>query len=128
MKILRLIARIWSAPLILYALMMLVGYAWNWITIGTPDPYTVEGTPFVEALPPILLFLSTLGLALAWRWEKAGSLLSLGFLAATLAVLFFQVPLSGLTPRMATPYLMCLVVLIPGILFLASGVYEKPEE
>jgi len=60
-----LIARIWSAPIIVYSLMMLAGYAWNWVTIGKADPYTVEGYPFVEALPPILMFVSVLGLGIA---------------------------------------------------------------
>ncbi|MGB2885960.1 MAG: hypothetical protein WBC47_10305, partial [Dehalococcoidia bacterium] len=54
-KLIRRIARIWSVPIILYSLMMLTGYAWNWLTIGKADPYAVEGYPFVEALPPILM-------------------------------------------------------------------------
>lgn len=124
MKTTRTIARIWSIPLILYALLLGGGYAWGWISTGTADPYAVEGTTFLEALPPLLLFASVVGLALAWRWEKAGSLISLAFLAVTLGVLLIQSPLSELTLRRSTPYLMCLVVFIPGLLFLLRGLRE----
>jgi len=71
-KRMRRIARIWSVPIIAYSLMMLTGYAWNWVTIGTADPYAVEGYPPGEALAPILMFLSVLGLGIAWRWERLG--------------------------------------------------------
>ena len=69
-KWLRRIARIWSFPIIVYALMMFIGYAWSWATTGVADPYVVEEVPFIEALPPILLFVSVIGLGIAWRWEK----------------------------------------------------------
>ena len=85
-------ARIWSGPIILFAALMLLGYAWNWITLGTTDPYVVEGTTFVEALPPILMFISILGLALAWRWERWGGLMAVAFQAATIVVLIIQGP------------------------------------
>jgi len=68
-KWMRWIARIWSSPIILYSLIMLIGYAWNCVTIGKADPYTVEGYPLIEALPPILMFLSVFGLGIAWHWE-----------------------------------------------------------
>ena len=82
-KWIRWIARIWSSPIIVYALIMLIGYAWNLVTIGKADPYTVEGYPLIEALPPILMFLSVLGLGIAWRWERLGGALTLVFLLAT---------------------------------------------
>lgn len=59
------IARIYSFPIIVYSLIMLAGFAWNWVTIGKADPFAVESYPKVEALPPIFLFLSVLGLAIA---------------------------------------------------------------
>ena len=31
-KWIRWVARIWSLPLMVYALLLLVGYAWNWVT------------------------------------------------------------------------------------------------
>ena len=79
-KWIRRIARIWSSPIIIYSLIMLFGYAWNLVTIGKADPYTVEGYPLVEALPPILVFLSVLGLLIAWRWEGFGGAITLVFL------------------------------------------------
>ena len=119
-KRIRRIARIWSFPIIVYALMMLTGYAWNWVTIGKADPYAVDGYPLVEAIPPILMFLSILGLAIAWRWEKLGGAIALIFQLATLLVLLIQIPITQDFPRSAIPYLMLVMVVIPGILFLVG--------
>ena len=117
-KWIRWIARIWSAPIIVYSLMMLTGYAWNLVTIGKADPYAVEGYPLVEALPPILMFLSVLGLGIAWRWERLGGTITLVFLFATLLLLLIQRPITQDFSRSMIPYLMSAVVAIPGILFL----------
>jgi len=117
-KRIRLIARIWSAPIIVYSLMMFTGYFWNWVTIGTADPYAVEGYPFVEALPPILLFLGVLGLAIAWRWERLGGAINLVFLLAVIVLLLITRPLTDDFSRSVIPYLMTIVTAIPGILFL----------
>jgi uncharacterized membrane protein len=97
---------------------MLTGYAWNWVTIGKADPYTVEGYPLIEALPPILMFLSVLGLGIAWRWERLGGAITLVFLLATVLFLLIQSPITHDFYRSAIPYLMSLVIAIPGILFL----------
>jgi hypothetical protein len=117
---LRWTARIWSAPLIVFAVMMLVGYAWNWATLGTPDPYVVEGTSLIEALPPIFMFLSVLGLAFAWRWEGWGAAIALGFQLATIVSLLVQGPNTDDPLRASIPYLMVLVIVIPAVLFLVS--------
>ena len=117
-KWIRWIARIWSSPIIVYALIMLTGYAWNWVTIGKADPYAVEGYPLVEALPPILMFLSVLGLGIAWRWEGLGGAITLVFQLAALIVLLIQRPITDDFSRSAIPYLMSMVIAIPGILFL----------
>ena len=117
-KRIRLIARIWSAPIIVYSLMMFTGYFWNWVTIGTADPYAVEGYPFVEALPPILMFLGVLGLAIAWRWERLGGAINLVFLLAVFVLLLITRPLTDDFSRIMIPYLMTIVIAIPGILFL----------
>ena len=121
-KWIRLVARVWSAPVIVFALIMAGGYAWSWLTTGVADPYQVEGTTFVEALPPILLFISILGLALAWRWAKLGGGFSLIVTAAVVLVLVIQGPTSADFSRAMVPYLLSLVVLIPGILFLIYGI------
>ena len=115
----RRIAHIWSSPIIVFSLIMLIGYAWNWVTIGKADPYTVEGYPPIEALPPILMFLSVLGLGVAWRWEGLGGAITLVFQLATLLLLLIQRPLTQDFSRSVIPYLMSLVITVPGILFLA---------
>jgi hypothetical protein len=117
---LRWIARIWSAPLIAIAVMMLIGYAWDWATLGTPDPYAVEGASFSEALPPIFMFLSVLGLGIAWRWEGWGASIALGFQIVTIVLLLVQGSSTDEASRAAIPFLMSLVIVIPGLLFLAS--------
>lgn len=117
-KLIRRIARIWSVPIILYSLMLLIGYAWNWLTIGKADPYAVEGYPFIEALPPILMFLGVLGLAIAWRWERLGGVINLVFLLGVLVLLLITRPLTDDFSRFVIPYLMTIVIAIPGILFL----------
>ena len=117
----RLAARIWSVPLIIIALFITGGNIWSWLTNAPPDPYAVENASFWETLPPILLALSILGLALAWRWEKMGGILSIAFAAAAAVVLLFERSGSGDLSRDLIPYLLTLVVIIPGILFLLYG-------
>jgi hypothetical protein len=117
-KWIRWIARIWSLPLIVYALLLLVGYAWNWVTIGVADPYAVEDYPPIEALPPIFMFLSVLGLGIAWRWERLGGTIVVVFQLAALLVLCIHSPLTRDFPRLAVPYLLSMIVTIPGVLLL----------
>ena len=117
-KRIRWIARIWSFPIIVYSLIMLTGYAWNWVTIGTADPYAVEGYPLIEALPPILMFLSVLGLVIAWRYEGLGGAITLVFLFAVFLLLLIQRLIDHDFYRSAIPFLMSMVIAIPGILFL----------
>lgn len=119
-KRIRRIARIWSSPIIIYSLIMLTGYAWNWVTTGKADPYAVEVYPLIEALPPILMFLSVLGLAIAWRWERLGGAITLVFLLATILLLLISRPITQDFYRLAIPLIMSLVIAIPGILFIVS--------
>lgn len=126
-KWIRLVARIWSAPVILFTLLTAVGYTWSWLTTGVADPYAVEGTTFFEALPPILLLISVLGLALAWRWEIFGGGFSLVFVAAVIFVLLIQGPASADFTSAMIPYLVSLAVLIPGILFLIYGIRSRRD-
>ena len=117
-KWIRWVARIWSFPIIVYALLLFVGYAWNWVTTGVADPYAVEDYPPIEALPPILMLLSILGLGLAWRWERLGGTTAIVFQLAALSVLLFTSPITHDFPRSAVPYLLWMIVTTPGILFL----------
>jgi len=114
----RWIARIWSFPIIAYSLIMLAGYTWNWVTIGKADPYAVEGYPFVEVLPPIFTFLSVLGLGIAWSWEGLGGAITLVFNIATFLLLLIQRPITHEFSRLAIPYIISTVIVIPGILFM----------
>jgi hypothetical protein len=116
----RWIARIWSLPIILYALIMFLGYFWSWLTIGVADPYAVDDVPLLEALPPILIFISAIGLGIAWKWERLGGWIAFGFQVLTLAILLIQRPLTGDPMRWMIPYTLSVIVTIPGILFLIS--------
>lgn len=119
-KWLRWIARIWSLPLILYALLTFIIFAWSWVTTGAADPYAVQGYPLTEALPPILMFLGILGLGIAWRWERLGGLIDLLFQAAVIIVLLITRPILQDFSRSAFPYILVIVATISGILFLLS--------
>jgi hypothetical protein len=115
----RWIARIWSLPITVGALLVLVGYAWNWVTTGgVADPYAVENVPFIEVLPPIFLLLSALGLGIAWHWERLGGTIVVVFQLAMLLVLCIHSPITRDFPRLAVPYLLSMMVTIPGALFL----------
>jgi len=118
---LRFVARIWSAPIILITLFITVGNIWAWLTDAPSDPYAVQDPTFLESLAPALLAITVLGLALAWRWEKLGGIFSLAFAGATLIVLLIQGFGSDDMFRSWTPYLLTLVVIVPGILFLIYG-------
>jgi len=115
------IARIWSFPIIVYSLMMLTSNFWNWVTIGKADPHTVEGYPIVEALPPIFMFLSVLGLGIAWRWERLGGAITLVFQIIVLILLLIQRPITQDFCWAVIPYLMWLVILFPGVMFFVVG-------
>lgn len=117
-KWIRWTARIWSFPIVVYALLLFTGYTWSWMTTGVADPHAVEGYPFIEALPPIFMFLSILGLGIAWRWERLGGTITIVFLLATLSVLLISNPITRDFPRSAVPYLLSMIVVAPGILFL----------
>ena len=117
-KWIRWIARIWSFPIIVYALLMFIGYGWSWATTGVADPHAVEDYPPIEALPPILMFLSVLGLGIAWRWERVGGTITVVFQLAALSVLLVTSPITHDFPRSGVPYLLAMIIAIPGILFL----------
>ena len=116
-KRIRWVARIWSIPIIAYALIMFIGYTVNWITTGVADPYAVEGYPFIENLPPIFMFVSILGLVIAWFNEKLGGIINIIFCLATLPILLIHWPIPQ-DFRYAVPYILLIIIVIPGMLFL----------
>ncbi len=116
-KSIRWIARIWSIPIIVYALVLVVGYTVNWITTGVADPYAVEGYPFIENLPPIFMLLAILGLGIAWRKEKLGGIINLFFCLAIIPILLIRWPIAQ-DFRNIIPYILLIIIAFPGILFL----------
>jgi len=111
-KRIRWIARIWGTLIIGIALLVLIGYAGNWVTTGKADPHAVEGYSPIENLIPITLGLSVLGLGIAWRWEGLGGVITIVFQLATFAVHHWL-----LSPR-PYPYPLTITIATPGILFL----------
>ena len=109
---LRWIARIWSIVIIVFTLIMLIGYAVNWVQTGTADPLAMKDYPSVENLIPLTLILSVLGLGIAWRWEGLGGALNIGFFLASLAVHFWMIS------SRPYPYIIAIALPTPGILFL----------
>jgi len=85
-KWMRWIARIWSTVIIGITVLMLAGYAMNWVTAGTADPQAVDNYPPSENLAPLALVLSVVGLAVAWRWEGPGGAISISCFLASVVV------------------------------------------
>ena len=118
-KWIRWIARIWGSLIIAFTLLIVIGYAWNWLTTGTADPYAAEDYPPIENLPPLLTLLSVLGLALAWRWEGLGGAIAVGLQLVVLPVLLVHWPITYDFPRyLLAPYGTSMMIVIPGVLFL----------
>ena len=118
-KWIRWIARIWGTLIVAFTLLMLIGYAWNWVTTGTSDPHAVEDYPPIENLPPLFALLSALGLGIAWRWEGLGGAIAVVFNLAGLPVLLIHWPIAEGFPRyLVAPYGVWMMIAIPGVLFL----------
>ncbi|MFC1655490.1 hypothetical protein ACFL3C_01345 [Patescibacteria group bacterium] len=119
-KLTRKIARIWSGPVILYGLLILVGHLVSWITTGKADPYAVEDYPFIENLPPLFMLIAVVGLVIAWRKEKIGGSINLLFCLATLPILLIHWPITEDT-RFVVPYILLVIIAVPGVLFIMSS-------
>ncbi|MBN1317730.1 MAG: hypothetical protein JXA42_19760 [Anaerolineales bacterium] len=118
-KRIRWIARIWATLIVAFTLLFLIGYAWNWVTTGTADPYAVDDYPPIENLPPLFMLLSVLGLAAAWHWEGIGGAIAVVFNLAVLPILLIHWPIAQGFPRyLVAPYGTWMSITIPGILFL----------
>jgi hypothetical protein len=118
-KRIRWIARIWGTLILVIILMILIGYAWNWVTGGTSDPHAAEDVPPIENLPPLFALLSALGLGIAWRWEGLGGAIAVVFNLAGLPVLLMHWPIAeGFPFYLVAPYGVWMMIAIPGVLFL----------
>jgi hypothetical protein len=78
----------------------------------------VDDYPWTENLPPIFLLLSILGLGIAWRWERLGGTITVVCLLVVVVLLLFQTPITRNFPGTAIPYLLSLIIAVPGVLFL----------
>jgi hypothetical protein len=110
-KIIRKIARIWSLVIISIASFIIIAEI-----IGTrlnPDLSTTY--PWYENLIPLSMFLGVVGLGLAWRWEKIGSLLTIICLLATYGM---YVVFGGSGRGLLVVAVILLPILSPAILFL----------
>ena len=123
----RWIARIWSIPVIAFALVMVIGYAVNWITTGVADPHAVENYPFIENLPPIFMLLAIIGLGIAWFKEKLGGIINLFFCLVTIPILIIHWPIIQ-NPSNIVPYVTTIIIAFPGILFLVYWQRSKKRE
>lgn len=63
----RWIARIWSVPILIFALARIV----------MPDPYATEPVPAEDWFLLSLWGVAILGLLVAWRWELVGGVLTI---------------------------------------------------
>ena len=118
-KRIRWIARIWGTLIIVLTLFILIGYVWNWMTLGKADLYAVKDYSPIENLPPLFEVLSVLGLGVAWRWEGLGAAISVFFSLAALPVFLIHWPITHNFPSyLVAPYGIWMIITIPGILFL----------
>ncbi|MBD3280415.1 hypothetical protein GF389_02740 [Candidatus Dojkabacteria bacterium] len=115
-KWLRIVALIWSVPLIILTLLIAWGYFYNYITTGAVDSNTADHYPFIENFPPIFMFFAVIGLLIAWRKERLGALINISFVLVTLVILLIHWPFWRDT-RDLIPYGLQLVIVVPGILF-----------
>jgi len=116
-KWIRWTARIWSFPIIVFALNMPLGFAWHWVTTGTPIPAVGEYHAPIEDLLPIFMFPSALGLGIAWRWERLGGTITIVFQLAALSLALIH-PSTHDFPLSPVPYLLWMIITTPGALFL----------
>jgi len=94
MKIPRLIARIMSAIIVGFALIMFIGETMESAKKVSPEPMTLY-----TMLQLILFGIGLLGLAIAWKWEMAGGIISL----LAFILLFIVNPAALLLPMFIFP-------------------------
>ncbi|MDP2162092.1 MAG: hypothetical protein Q8K02_16555 [Flavobacterium sp.] len=86
MKIPRIIARVMSAIIVAFALIMFIGQTMESAKEGTSSPMT-----FYTVLLIALFAIGLLGLALAWKWELIGGIISLlAFIALFIGIYIFN--------------------------------------
>jgi len=116
-KWIRWVARIWGSLIVVYTLIMLIGYGWNWVTTGVADPHVVEDVSTITYVGLALMVLGALALGIAWRWEKLGGTITVASQFVFFTLHLIEGPVR-LDPHFVVPCLMSIIVAIPGILFL----------
>lgn len=108
MKIPRIIARVMSAIIVAFALMMFIGETMESAKRANPEPMTLN-----TIIQLALFGIGLLGLALAWKWELIGGIISL----LAFITIFIVNPAALLWP----------MFIFPGnaILFIAVGYRSK---
>lgn len=104
--ILRRVARVWSIVVIAFTLVIVFG--------EIAFPHTEADVPFVEYLMPVSMFVSVLGLVLAWWREALGGAINIGFFLVNLIIYYIVndrfFPIRGLAPLS--------LAIVPGIMYL----------
>jgi hypothetical protein len=103
----RRVARIWSIVIIGITLVAAIAH------IVVPEPEATDYPP-IENLLPVVMFLSVVGLAIAWRWEGVGGAINVGLFLAHLGL--YWIIRGKFFPLRALPMFSAAVV--PGVLFL----------
>jgi len=104
-RIVRWIARVWTLPIFAFAILRIL----------TPDPSITEPVPLIDWFLLSLWGVAILGLAIAWRWETAGSIITI---AAMICRELAWVLLRG--PWIANFLIVWVVILPPEVLFLIA--------
>jgi len=94
MKTPRIVARIMSAIIVAFALMMFIGETMESAKRGTSSPMTTY-----TIIQLALFAIGLLGLALAWKWELLGGIISL----LAFIILFIVNPAALLLPMFIFP-------------------------
>ncbi len=105
-RVTRWVARIWSLGLILLSLLVIL----------TPDVNQEVAVPWTDWLNLSIVFISVLGLALAWRWERLGGWISIVALA-----LFTTLFLITVERSFPTVLIFLVGIGVPAGLFLISS-------
>ena len=115
----RRIARIWSAVIIVLALLVFIAEIIAAITTEQ-EPY-----PFIENLIPLTLVLSVVGLVVAFRREGLGGAINIIFVLANLTTYW---GLGGRGRGLAVVVAIQPPIVIPGILFLVCWLRSRREQ
>jgi cytochrome bd-type quinol oxidase subunit 2 len=108
-KVTRWVARIWSLGLILLSLLVIL----------TPDVNQEVAVPWTDWLNLSIVFISVLGLALAWRWERLGGWISV--VALAVFSVLFMITVERFFP---TVLIFLAGIGIPAALYLISSYAE----